>query len=127
MHRADAALALGLDYELPTELAADGGHRMDRPDAPSRPIRHAAPLPRGATLHLHATDDGLGPTGEWTITNDEDGVNWSHDHAKGEAAVRGRAVDLLLAITRRRSTADAGLEVFGDAAVWDGWLSHTPF
>jgi hypothetical protein len=36
-------------------------------------------------------------------------------------------VDLLLAITRRRSTADVGLEVFGDAAVWDGWLSHTPF
>ncbi len=54
-------------------------------------------------------------------------MNWSHDHAKGEAAVRGRAVDLLLAITRRRSTADAGIEVFGDAAVWDGWLSHTPF
>jgi uncharacterized protein (TIGR03083 family) len=126
VHRADAALALGTDYELRPELAADAVTEwIDRCTMEADP--HAPPLPRGAMLHLHATDDGLGPTGEWTITNDEDGVNWSHDHAKGEAAVRGRAVDLLLAITRRRSTADVGLEVFGDAAVWDGWLSHTPF
>ncbi len=84
-------------------------------------------MPRGLSLHLHATDDGLGPTGEWTITNDEDGVNWSHDHGKGDAAVRGRAKDLLLATVRRRTTAEAGLEVFGDATIWDGWLSNTPF
>ena len=55
-------------------------------------------------MHLHATDDGLGPTGEWTIVNDEDGVWWSHDHGKGDVALRGPARDLLLAIgaARRR-------------------------
>ena len=43
------------------------------------------------------------------------------------AAVRGSAVNLLLALTRRRTTAEAGLEVFGDEAVWDTWLNGTPF
>lgn len=83
-------------------------------------------MERGQTLHLHATDEGLGPTGEWTVVHDEDGVSWSHAHGKGDAAVRGRAVDLLLGITRRRTAAEAGLEIFGDTAVWDGWLTRTP-
>jgi uncharacterized protein (TIGR03083 family) len=126
VHRADAALALGVDFDLAPELAADGiSEWLERVAIQSDP--HAPPLPRDAVLHLHATDDGLGPTGEWTVTSDEDGLNWSHDHAKGDVAVRGRAVDLLLAIVRRRGTAEAGIEVFGDAALWDGWLSHTPF
>jgi uncharacterized protein (TIGR03083 family) len=126
VHRADAALALGVDYDLSPELAADAiSEWIDR--ATIEADRHSPPLRRGLSLHLHATDDGLGPTGEWTITNDEDGVNWSHDHGKGDAAVRGRAKDLLLATVRRRTTAEAGLEVFGDAAVWDAWLANTPF
>lgn len=126
VHRADAELALGQDFRLSPELSADAvSEWIDL--ATSRADRHAPPLRRGTTLHLHATDDGLGPTGEWTIVHDEDGVNWSHDHAKGEAAVRGRAVDLLLGITRRRDLSDGGLEVFGDQAVWDEWLARTPF
>ena len=78
-------------------------------------------------MHLHANDEGLGPTGEWTVVHDEDGINWSHDHTKGEVALRGRAVDLLLAITRRKTTDEAALEVYGDPAIWDGWLARTPF
>jgi uncharacterized protein (TIGR03083 family) len=123
VHRADAVLATGGDFELPPELAADGvSEWIDLATAAADP--HALPLRRGLTLHLHAHDDGLGPTGEWTITHDEDGLQWSHDHAKGDAAIRGRAVDLLLAVTRRRPE---GVEVLGDAAVWDEWLSRTPF
>jgi predicted lipid carrier protein YhbT len=89
---------------------------------PARP-----PLDRGRTMHLHATDDGLGPTGEWTITHDDDGLWWSHNHGKGDVAVRGSANDLLLAVTRRRTAADLGLEMFGDTAVWDGYLQRTEF
>jgi hypothetical protein len=85
------------------------------------------PLDVGQSMHLHATDDGLGPTGEWTILHDEDGVWWSHEHGKGEVALRGSAADLLLAITRRRTTAELGLEMFGDDAVWDRWLERTQF
>ena len=125
VHRADAVLALGGDLTLPSELAADGVSEWIDLAVQENPPD--TPLPRGSTLHLHATDEGLGPTGEWTITHDEDGLNWSHDHMKGDAAVRGTATNLLLGISRRKSSADAGLEVFGDAAVWDGWLSRTPF
>ena len=128
VHRADAALALGADFVVPAERAADSvsewlGLLEERPFEPAD-----NPLADGATLHLHATDDGLGPTGEWTVTSDKvDGVTWSHDHGTGDVALRGSAKDLLLAIVRRRTAAEAGVDIFGDTAVWDGWLEHTPF
>jgi uncharacterized protein (TIGR03083 family) len=126
VHRADAALALGLDYELSPELAADAiSEWIELMTVQATP--QAPPLPRGQTLHLHATDDGLGPSGEWTIVNGEEGVGWSHEHGKGDAAVRGPANDLLLAIVRRRTAAEVGVEIFGDNSVWDGWLEYTPF
>jgi uncharacterized protein (TIGR03083 family) len=126
VHHADAALALGLDYDLSPELAADGiSEWIELMTVQAKPQTLA--LSRGRTLHLHATDDGLGPSGEWTIVNDEEGVGWSHEHGKGDVALRGPANDLLLAIVRRRTAAEAGVEIFGDTAVWDGWLEHTPF
>ena len=122
VHRADAELALGNEFTLPADLAADGiSEWIDLATA------RGAPLERGQTLHLHATDEELGPTGEWTIVHDEGGISWSHAHGKGDVAVRGRVVDLLLGITRRRTAAEAGLEIFGDTGVWDGWLTRTPF
>jgi uncharacterized protein (TIGR03083 family) len=127
VHRADVATALGLDYDLSPELAADAiSEWIERVsvEARSQPL----PLDVGRTLHLHATDDGLGPTGEWTLTSDrEDGITWSHDHGKGDVALRGPAKELLLAVVRRRTPAEAGIEIFGDTAVWDTWLEHTPF
>lgn len=127
VHRADAALALGQEYDLSPELAADGiSEWIERVSVESK--RRPRPLELGRTLHLHATDDGLGPTGEWTITNEPvDGVVWSHDHGKGDVALRGPAKDLLLAVVRRRTAAEAGVEVLGDSAIWDGWLERTPF
>lgn len=126
VHRADAALALGVEYDPPPELAADAiSEWVELITVEAK--REAPPIERGKTLHLHATDGALGPTGEWTIVNDEDGVTWSHDHGKGDVALRGPAKDLLLAIVRRRTAADTGVEVFGDASVWDRWLERTPF
>jgi uncharacterized protein (TIGR03083 family) len=126
VHRADAALALGRNYDLSPELAADGiSEWIELMTVQAKP--QAPPLSRGQTLHLHATDDGLGPSGEWTIVNDEEGVGWSHEHGKGDVALRGPANDLFLAIVRRRTAAEAGVEVFGDTAVWDRWLEYTPF
>jgi uncharacterized protein (TIGR03083 family) len=126
VHRADAALALGSYYDLEPELAADAiSEWLERIAVGAKP--RSSPLDAGQTLHLHATDPGLGPAGEWTITSDATGVAWSHDHDKGSAALRGAVKDLLLAIVRRQSAADGGIEVFGDRAVWDGWLDRTPF
>lgn len=129
VHRADAAIALGVAFELSPELAADAVSEWIELMV-LQAKRESPPLASGQTVHLHATDDGLGPTGEWTITNDPDspdGLTWSHDHGKGSVALRGPAKDLLLAITRRRATADTGIEVFGDSDVWEQWLGRTAF
>ncbi len=126
VHRADAAIAVGADYELTPEIAADGiDEWLERIAIESDGT--SSPLDVGRTLHLHATDDGLGSAGEWSIVGRDDGIAFSHEHAKGDAALRGSAKDLLLAIVRRQSAAEGGVEIFGDAAVWDGWLTRTPF
>ena len=127
VHRADAAIAIGADFEIPPELAADGiSEWLERVSVQTK--RSSLPLERGRTLHLHATDDGLGPSGEWTITSDAvDGISWFHDHGKGDAALRGPVKDLLLAIVRRRTVGQSGIEMLGDNAVWDEWLQRTPF
>ncbi len=124
VHRADAALALGVPYVIEPALAADGvsetlallAERRDGGDAP---------LAAGTTLHLHATDDGLGEAGEWMIRPVDGRVAWEHGHGKGTAAVRGPAADLLLAVTRRIPV--DRVQVLGDAAVFDTWLERTVF
>jgi uncharacterized protein (TIGR03083 family) len=126
VHRADAALALGLPYELGPALAADGiSEWLDiigqtRGDGP-------APLDAGGTLHLHASEDTLDGAGEWSISLDGDALVWDNSHTKAGAAVRGRAVDILVALTRRQSSAEAGVEVLGDQSIWDTWLERTGF
>ena len=126
VHKADAAIALGIDVELAPQVAADGiDEWLERVAVETN--AESSPLDAGRTLHLHATDDALGAAGEWTITGTGDGIAWSHEHGKGDVALRGGAKDLLLAVVRRKSAADGGIEVFGDTAVWDGWLDRTPF
>ncbi|MBO0850485.1 MAG: hypothetical protein J2P20_13540, partial [Pseudonocardia sp.] len=94
----------------------------------ARAAADAGPLDPGVTLHLHATDAETDDTaGEWMLRREPAGVSLSAGHGKATTAVRGRAVDLLLALTRRRSAEDAGLEVLGDPAVWEGWLARTPY
>jgi uncharacterized protein (TIGR03083 family) len=128
VHRADAALALGLDYTLTPELAADGiTEWLERIAVEAGRDGTPLPLDDGHTVHLHATDPGLGAAGEWTIRVDGGGIVWSHDHGKGTVALRGGAVDLLLAVVRRVPVADTEIAVFGDTAVWESWLGHTPF
>lgn len=124
VHRADAALALGVPYDLAAPLAVDAiSEWLDLLAARSKRADPAA-LETGVTLHLHATDDP-DPAGEWLIRGAEDGLSWEYGHGKGTTAVRGRAVDLLLALLRRRP-ADAGVEVLGDQDVWTNWLARTP-
>jgi uncharacterized protein (TIGR03083 family) len=126
VHRADAALALGVPYVVEPEVAADGiSEWLDLLVA--RPAGDAPALPAGATLHLHATDDGLGAAGEWMVRGNESGITWEHGHGKGDAAVRASAADLLLAMTRRIEADAPGLEVLGGEPVWATWVERTPF
>jgi uncharacterized protein (TIGR03083 family) len=131
VHRADAALAIGADFVLAPELAADAItewlERVVIQADEEGPAGGDRPLGDGQTLHLHATDLGLGAAGEWTILGRPDGIALTHEHGKGTVALRGSATDLLLVIVRRLAVADTGIEIFGERAVWDTWLDRTPY
>lgn len=127
VHRADAAIAVGTDFALAPDVAADGiTEFLERIVIQAGRDGAALPVEAGTTLHLHATDPGLGEAGEWTITVSGDGITWSHEHGKGSVALRGGATELLLAMARRTAVADTGIEIFGDHAVWQTWLDRTP-
>jgi uncharacterized protein (TIGR03083 family) len=132
VHRADAQLAAGAQPELAidADVAADAidewlmlltGGFAGNADA------RAEALPAGAALHVHATDDGLGGRGEWMIRNDAGGLTVEPGHGKGDAAITGPAVSLLLVLMRRRPVADPAVTVHGDSAVVDGWLASAAF
>jgi len=127
VHRADAAIALGRGFILEPAVAADGiTEWLERVAIQAGGDGAALPLEEGKTLHLHATDPGLGEAGEWTVNVDRGKVAWTHEHGKGGVALRGTANDLLLAILRRVPLAETGIELFGDDAVWGIWLDRTP-
>ncbi|MGC2656236.1 MAG: maleylpyruvate isomerase family mycothiol-dependent enzyme [Mycobacterium sp.] len=127
VHRADAELAVGHDFTLAAEIAADAiSEWLERVAIQGGRDGQALPLDDGNTLHLHATDSGLDINGEWTIALCDDKVTWSHEHGKGTVALRGSAVDLLLAVLRRKPIADTAITLFGDETVWHHWLDRTP-
>jgi uncharacterized protein (TIGR03083 family) len=115
VHRADVALAIGQRYELEQWLAADAISEwlsliefLQSSDAAST---------GGEAITLQPTD------------GDADSRNWTIG-APGsvpDVALKGRSVDLLVALSGRRSPADAGLAVTGDEALWTSWLSRTSF
>lgn len=126
VHRADAAIALGVPYVVDPVTAAEGvSEWLDLLAA--RPAADEPALPDGRSLHVHATDAGLGPDGEWMIRADGGRVGWEHGHGKGDVAIRGSAADLLLALLRRLPADDERLELIGDGDVWRTWLARTGF
>jgi uncharacterized protein (TIGR03083 family) len=126
VHRADAAVALDLPYELEPEAAAAAvedwldtmtsqGYWENRPDFAD------AVRGTGQTLHFHATD----APGEWLVRREPDRVALERTHTKADVAVRGPGADLLVVLSRRRPlSAASGLEVHGDRALLDHWIEH---
>jgi uncharacterized protein (TIGR03083 family) len=82
-------------------------------------LSRGSEAPTGS-CHLHRTD---GP-GEWMLRSEDGRLLVSHEHGKGDCAVRGSASDLLLYLWTRKPASD--LEVFGDAALADAWGHLTP-
>src|SRR4051812_19355169 len=122
VHRWDTedAVAPGSGQPIDAALAVDGVDEfldLVLPNAKER-----GPYPDGgATVHLHATD----AEGEWLLRFAGSGIEVSRGHAKGDAAVRGTASDLLLFLWKRLPPDAPGFEVFGDPSVLDNWVKQT--
>lgn len=126
LHRVDAELAVGRDVVVAPDLAADGVSDLlwTFSDLPA-----VFPGLRGdgETLHLHATDEGLGEAGEWLVRRGPDGVAWEQAHRKGDVAVRGPAAELMLVLHRRAAPETSRLEILGDERLLRHWLEHSAF
>lgn len=140
VHCADAQLAVGDPVELPAQLAADAidewltvmsGPRYGQPDP------RATALAPGAALHVHAADPGLEGNGQWLVRHGDAGVSVHRGHDGGDVTLAGPAGEILLALLRRRPVRAPGgeregageqaVQVTGDRAVLDRWLTQTSF
>ncbi len=112
VHRLDAELAAtGTVTPVDPELAVDGiDERFDVFVPAAGPTTVGG---NGETVHLHATD----ADGEWLVTMQPETVTVERAHAKGDAALRASASDLLLYVWGRDPVGD--VEVFGDASIKD--------
>ena len=119
VHRLDAESALGEVTPCDAELATDGIEEFYDTVLPSFVVRSNPVLPAGS-LHLHRSDGA----GEWMIQTVDGKVVVTHEHGKGDAAVRGPASDLF-AFVWNRGTAGT-LSVFGDEAVARAWSALAP-
>jgi uncharacterized protein (TIGR03083 family) len=117
VHRCDAERAAGHEHRLDARLSSDGVDEFlfhflgwVQPGA----------VPVDGSVHLHCTD----VEGEWLVTaNSGGGDVVTREHAKGDAAVRGPAHDLLMVLWRRQSLDT--VEVIGDRAVAERLIART--
>jgi uncharacterized protein (TIGR03083 family) len=105
VHRVDAELAAGASTPIDAALASDGIDEF---------LEFFANVRNGSvngSVHIHCTD----VAGEWTVLESDDGFAVTREHAKGDAAIRGAASDILLALWRRAPL--SAVDVVGDADV----------
>lgn len=123
MHAVDAQLAAGETPAMAAELAADGIDELLTVILPLVTGRlegdERAAVARIGTLHVHCTD----VPGEWVVEPAPDSFAVRREHAKGDAALRGPALDLLLRISNR----GGGGEVVGDPGVLERWAAAVRF
>lgn len=119
IHRWDAERAIGDPAPIDADLASDGIDEFFEVTHPRSIVREQAPPPSGS-LHVHCTD----VAGEWLAwyeSDQPDSYHFTREHAKGDAALRGPAAQILLALYHREHDADA-LSPVGDEGVLAAWL-----
>jgi uncharacterized protein (TIGR03083 family) len=121
VHRWDAELGAGITgARMAPDVAADGiDEYLDVFVAVSRLLNTA---PAGPPIHLHCTDT----EGEWLLELPAGERVLTREHRKGDVALRGAAEDLLLVVWGRKTPAEAGVDVVGDATVLDRWSELVP-
>jgi uncharacterized protein (TIGR03083 family) len=125
MHRADAALALGVQYALDPEVAADAiDEWMELGSLPFHFDVHPwmrELLAPGRTIGLHATDTDA----HWLLDLTGEAIAWRRADEPAAAELRAPVTDLLLAIYRRRPVANGA--VTGDPKLVEFWLERVGF
>ena len=119
MHRYDAEQATGTPAPFDSDLAADGIGELYEAVLPSGLERRKVTLP-SSSLHLHRSDGD----GEWMLKAVDNRISLTHEHGKGDAAVRGSASDLFIFVWHR-GMPDT-LQIFGDEAVARAWSALAP-
>ncbi|MGZ4189204.1 MAG: maleylpyruvate isomerase family mycothiol-dependent enzyme [Actinomycetota bacterium] len=115
VHRWDAENAVGRAHPItPPALAADGIAEFFDTMLPDQEV---APTGSGETIHVHATD----VPAEWLVTLTPEGARIEPTHAKGDAAIRGEASDVLLALWRRIPL--ERVEVLGDRSLAERFIA----
>lgn len=115
VHRVDAELAVGERTPVPPDDGIDGVDEFF-----THLARLAGKAPPGGSLHLHQTDGD----GEFMLQVVDGAIVMSHEHAKGDAALRATGEELLLCVWGRRDL--DGLEVFGDTDIAAQWTRLAP-
>lgn len=115
VHRWDAENAIGRATPIvPAAIAADGvAEYLDT----MMPMQDTPPTGNSESIHIHTTD----APGEWMITLSPEGPRLEETHGKGDAAIRGNASDLLLALWRRIPL--DRVEVLGDGSLAERFVA----
>ncbi|MFC3502805.1 maleylpyruvate isomerase family mycothiol-dependent enzyme [Micromonospora krabiensis] len=131
VHRADAALALGLSFDADRSAVVDAlDEWMELDSLPVmlefKPDRRTL-LGPGRTVHLHATDAPSGGAWEWLVDLTGPVGTWRRTHEEAAVTVRGPLVELLLTVYGRRPPRDATVRVDGDRELLERWLALVSF
>jgi uncharacterized protein (TIGR03083 family) len=118
IHRWDAEAATGAPSPIDPALASDGIDEYFELGLPRLVVREGITLPPGS-LHVHCTD----VDGEWLVDATGGELALRREHAKGDAAVRGPAEVVLLALWNRVPLDAPGLELIGDVVVARAWFT----
>ena len=119
VHAADAQLAAGQPPRVDTPLAVDAIDELLTVLLPVKAELGGADVSGLGTLHVHCTDT----EGEWRVEPAGGRLEVTRAHAKGDAALRGPASDVLLRLCNR---GDGG-EVVGDPAVVTAFTQRFTF
>lgn len=125
VHRMDLELAAHVDPHVDSEIADDA---IDEFLSNMEHVAIHSPEPsplrgKGETLVFRVSDTET----RWSITLGEDGFTVSHGEGRFDAEIVGSSLSLLLVVLRRREMEEAGVEVIGNRALLDSWLTSSAF
>ncbi|WP_030746637.1 maleylpyruvate isomerase family mycothiol-dependent enzyme [Streptomyces sp. NRRL S-31] len=131
VHHADAAVALGADYQVAPEVAADAIDEwlfvLASPWG-SQAAPRLAELRGPGTIALRGTDTAPEIGADWLIELGADGFSWRRGvDESATTTLRGPLVDVLQVFYRRQPADSGRVEVLGDAGLLDAWLERASF